>query len=106
MRNEEWYIVRNEEWYGDGSPQLGERFTGRAARQDRDIFVQILRRAVNRVARFQPKLGIEYQHLADKLEFCSSRGRCGSLACPSCAGISESQGRRPEPSDPPRVTNG
>jgi hypothetical protein len=79
-------IVTNKYGYGDGSPSLGPAFTAKKTAERHAQVVGILERAA-RSAEIagDRKLAQALWDLADKLRNCSPRGRCGSLACPSCA---------------------
>jgi hypothetical protein len=79
-------IIDNEHWYGDEPPSLGQSFTAKKTAERQQEVVQILGRAARRAAKTRfKKLAQDYDALADKLEECGPRRRCGSLACPSCA---------------------
>jgi hypothetical protein len=78
-------IIDNEHWYGDEAPSLGQSFTARKTAERQQEVVQILGRAARRAAKTRfKKLAQDYDALADKLDECGPRRRCGSLACPKC----------------------
>ncbi len=75
-----------EHWYGDEAPSLGKSFTAKKTAERQQEVVQILGRAAKRAAKAgSNKLAQAYDALADKLDACRPRRRCGSLACPKCA---------------------
>jgi hypothetical protein len=79
-------IINNEDWYGDEAPSLGKSFTAKKTAERQYDVVQILGRAAKKAAKAgSKKLAEAYDALADKLEACRPRHRCGSLACPRCA---------------------
>jgi hypothetical protein len=79
-------IINNEQWYGDEAPSLGDPFTAKKTAERHHDVVQILGRAARRAAKAGSKeLARAYDALADKLDACRPRRRCGSLACPRCA---------------------
>jgi hypothetical protein len=79
-------IIDNENWYGDAAPSLGKSFTAKKTAERHQDVVQILGRAARRAAKAGPKkLAQDYEALADKLDACRPKRRCGSLACPRCA---------------------
>ena len=78
-------IIKNEQWYGDQAPSLGKSFTAKKTAERQQEVVQILGRAAKRAAKAGSKnLARAYDALADKLDDCRPRRRCGSLACPKC----------------------
>jgi hypothetical protein len=78
-------IINDEHWYGDDAPSLGRSFTAKKTAERQQEVVQILGRAARRAAKAGPKsLARIYDGLADKLDDCRPRRRCGSLACPKC----------------------
>jgi hypothetical protein len=79
-------IINNEHWYGDAAPSLGKSFTAKKTAERHQEVVQILGQAARRAAKpGSKKLAQDYDALADKLDACRPRRRCGSLACPRCA---------------------
>ena len=79
-------VLGNPHWFGDAAPSLGDQFTSAKAKERKSEIEGILWRAAKRCrddgnAQLANKLEI----LADKLFSCSSRHRCGSLACTVCA---------------------
>jgi hypothetical protein len=79
-------IINKEDWYGDAPPSLGKSFTAKKTAERQYDVVQILGRAAKRAAKAgSSKLAQAYDALADKLDECRPRHRCGSLACPRCA---------------------
>ena len=79
-------IINNEQWYGDGPPALGKSFTARKTAERHRVVVQILLKHGKRADSVKDKrLANSYYALADKLDRCRPRARCGSLACPKCA---------------------
>jgi hypothetical protein len=78
-------IVNNENWYGDEPPSLGQSFTAKKTAGRHQEVLQILVRAAKRAAADSKNLAQAYNGLADKLDSCRPRRRCGSLACPKCA---------------------
>ena len=78
-------IIGNENWYGDDAPSLGRSFTAKKTAERHQDVVQISGRAARRAAKAGfKKLAQDYDALADKLDDCRPRRRCGSLACPKC----------------------
>jgi hypothetical protein len=79
-------IINNERWYGDAAPSFGESFTAAKTAERQQVVIRILGRAAKRAAKAgSKKLAEAYDALADKLDACRPRQRCGSLACPRCA---------------------
>jgi hypothetical protein len=79
-------IINNENWYGDDSPSLGKSFAAKKTAERQQDVVQILGRAAKRAAKAGfKKLAQDYDALADKLDACRPKRRCGSLACPKCS---------------------
>ena len=79
-------VINNEHWYGDEPPSLGRSFSAKKTAERHQEIVQILGRVAKRAAKAGEKsLAQAYDGLADKLEDCRPRRRCGSLACPKCA---------------------
>jgi hypothetical protein len=79
-------VINNEAWYGDAPPSLGEAFTAAEAAKRHTLLIETLLRAAKRVAKAgETKLAEPYNLLADKLEACRAKARCGSLACAKCA---------------------
>src|SRR5258708_10174180 len=79
-------VANSESWYGDGPPSLGEAFTAVETAKRHTIMIEILLRAAKRATKAEDtKLAEAYNNLADKLEACLPRLRCGSLACSMCA---------------------
>jgi hypothetical protein len=78
-------IINNENWYRDEPPSLGQSFTAKKTAERHQEVLQILMRAAKRAAAGSKKLAQAHSALADKLDGCRPRRRCGSLACPKCA---------------------
>jgi hypothetical protein len=79
-------VVDNEHWYGDGKPSFGKAFSAKKTADRQNTIIEILERAAKRAAKAgNSKLAKAYTDLADRLYYCRSRHRCGSLACPKCA---------------------
>ena len=79
-------ISSNEFWYGDKASDLGPRFTAAKTQERATVVNQILLRAAKRADKTgSTDMAEAYYQLADKIESCCPRGRCGSLACPRCA---------------------
>jgi hypothetical protein len=79
-------IINNENWYRDEPPSLGQSFTAKKTAERHQEVLQILMRAAKQAAKAgSKKLAQAYNALADKLDECGPRCRCGSLACPKCA---------------------
>ena len=79
-------LVTNEFWYGDAPPLLGAAFSAEKNAERHADVVRILLKAGNREAKAGNKhLAHAFYRLADQLDRCRPRARCGSLACPKCA---------------------
>lgn len=79
-------IIECKRWYGDGEPSLGPAFTAEKTKQRHAQVVNILLRAGDKASKAKDvKTANAYYDLADKLDSCKPRARCGSLACPMCA---------------------
>jgi hypothetical protein len=79
-------IINDERWYGDEAPSLGRCFTAKKTAERHQEVVQLVGRAAKRAAKAgSKKLAHAYDALADKLDPCRPKHRCGSLACPRCA---------------------
>jgi hypothetical protein len=80
------HVLRNPYWFDDAAPDLGDQFTVAKAKARKPEIEGILLRAAKRYGRNgNAQLASKLEILADKLFFCSSRCRCGSLACTVCA---------------------
>jgi hypothetical protein len=71
-------VINNEAWYGDAPPSLGEAFTAAETAKRHTLLIETLLRAAKRVAKAgDTKLAEPYNLLADKLEACRAKARCG-----------------------------
>ena len=78
-------ILDNEGWFGDGAPVLGKQFTAARAKVRKAAIVNLL----FRTAKLQCKQGnvevcYQLENLAENLDHCRPRRRCGSVPCPEC----------------------
>ena len=78
-------ILANEHWFGDGKPELGERFTAAKTRERKTEIISILYRAVKREC-CDGALNVakRLEILTEQLFNCRKGHRCGSSACPEC----------------------
>jgi hypothetical protein len=74
-------IIANEHWYGDGPP-----FSAAKTAKRQTEIVELLERAAKKCkASGDRKLSRQLDKLANKVDRCRRRDRCGSLACSQCA---------------------
>jgi hypothetical protein len=79
-------ILTNKKWFADDASVLGDQFDGAKARERSKITVELLQRRARRHHRAgDAKLASRYETLAENIQSCCSRRRCGSLACMKCA---------------------
>jgi hypothetical protein len=79
-------IINNEDWFGDKPPSLGKSFTAAKTAERQRVVIGILVRAAKRSSKTgNDQLAQACDVLADKLDDCRPRHRCGSFACPKCA---------------------
>lgn len=80
-------VIRNEAWYGDThSSGMGKAFSAKETAKRQTLVIKIIRRAAKRAAKAEDEELAEHYHLlADKLEGCRAKRRCGSLGCVECA---------------------
>jgi hypothetical protein len=79
-------VLSNERWFGDAAPSIGDKFTSAKAMQRKPEIEGILWGAAKKYRRDgNAQLADKLEILSDKLFSCSSRHRCGSLACTVCA---------------------
>jgi hypothetical protein len=79
-------VIANEYWYGDGPPRLKASFSAAKTRERQAEVIDLLERAAKRAkANGDRELSRRLGKLANKINRCRRRARCGSLACPQCA---------------------
>jgi hypothetical protein len=79
-------VIANEYWYGDGPPLLKVSFSAAKTADRQAEVVDLLEKAANESkATGDPKQARLLRKLANKIDRCRRRDRCGSLACPECA---------------------
>jgi hypothetical protein len=79
-------VIGNEYWYGDGPPLMHPSLSAKKTAGRRAEVVDLLEKAAKKSKgtgdRDQSRL---LRRLANKIDRCRRRNRCGSLACPECA---------------------
>jgi hypothetical protein len=79
-------VITNVYWYGDGPPLMHPSLSAAKTADRKADVVDLLENAANKSKdtgdRGQSRL---LRRLANKIDRCRRRDRCGSLACPECA---------------------
>jgi hypothetical protein len=79
-------VITNVYWYGDGPPLMHPSLSAAKTADRKADVVDLLENAANKSKdtgdRGQSRL---LRPLANKIDRCRRRDRCGSLACPECA---------------------
>ena len=79
-------VITNEYWYGDGPPLMHPSLSARKTAERRADVVDLLEKAAKKSkANGDRKQARQFRRLANKIDRCRRRDRCGSLACPECA---------------------
>jgi hypothetical protein len=80
-------VTGNEFWYSDKPPVFKNGFTAAKTKERHTQVTGILLRAAKKAEKnSDTELAEAYYQVLDKIEGCRSKRRCGSLACPCCAG--------------------
>lgn len=79
-------ILANRSWYGDGHSLLPVRFSAERTSERQVTVIEILGRAAKGARKAGDRQSsTRFERLADSLDMCSRRHRCGCLACLKCA---------------------
>jgi hypothetical protein len=79
-------VTTNEYWYGGGPPLLKSTFSAAKTAERQAKVIDLLERAANKAKTHGDRQqSRQLGKLANKLDCCRRRDRCGSQACPECA---------------------
>jgi hypothetical protein len=79
-------VTTDEYWYGDGAPRLKTTFSAAKTAERQAEIIDLLEKAANKSkANGDRQQSRQLGKLANKLDRCRRRDRCGSQACPQCA---------------------